>query len=189
MCIRDSINAEYGKHNWSEMAKRTTEDIDRGMRSIFDELDTGGDGMVTGDEIRAYLAKRTGCEVTEELIAPHIDHLLRNWGDADKDGKLDFAEFKTQLNLHIAPYREEAENLELFVRMAEHEDGKEASYITPASLHKILTTYREEEEPELTEEDCREMIREAALRTSHGGVDRLTLEEFVRLKDMVTLFR
>eukprot|EP00656_Telonema_subtile_P051546 TRINITY_DN6959_c0_g1_i2.p1 TRINITY_DN6959_c0_g1~~TRINITY_DN6959_c0_g1_i2.p1 ORF type:complete len:205 (+),score=46.99 TRINITY_DN6959_c0_g1_i2:89-703(+) len=183
---RQGINAEYGRQGsvgWRvEMPRRTTAEIDEGLHSLYKELDSHGNGDLDTEQVQKYLRRVHTGSVAKELLEPVIQSFIEQL-DKDHNGKISFEEFKNTLDTKILPQREEAENFELFSHFIK---GSVASYITAADLHETMAKYRGDNETQVSLEDCREMLKQAS---TDGSEDRLTYEDFVRIKETLSLFR
>ncbi|KAI6688396.1 hypothetical protein NL676_025224 [Syzygium grande] len=143
------------------IAQNLSEEEIKGLRQMFNNMDTDGSGTITFEEFRTGLS-RLGSKLTE----PEIRQLM-DAADVDKNGTIDYTEFITAtINRHRL---EKADNL---FKAFQYFDKDSSGFITRDELRHAMSQYGMEDE-----ETIDEIIED--VDTDKDG--RINYEEFVAM--------
>merc|ERR1711907_745978 len=95
------------------MPSRNTAEILRTLQDLYNDLDDDGDGLLTEDEIKMYLAKNSNNSDMSAKVAEIVTSFLGRL-DRDNDKKISFEEFRKALDIEVGPLLEEHENRDMF---------------------------------------------------------------------------
>ncbi|CAD6221456.1 unnamed protein product [Miscanthus lutarioriparius] len=151
----------------NEQAKATctqenlTEDEIKGLKQMFNNMDTDKSGTITVQELKAGLTK-LGSKISEAEVQKLMEAV-----DVDKSGSIDYAEFLTaMMNKH------KLEKEEDLIRAFQHFDKDDSGYITRDELEQAMAEYGISDEASIKE------VLDEVDKDKDGRID---YEEFVEM--------
>nr|GMD22352.1 calcium-dependent protein kinase 29 isoform X2 [Ipomoea batatas] len=112
------------------IAKTLSEEEIKGLREMFNNMDTDRSGTITYEELKTGLAK-----LGSKLPETEIQQLMEA-ADVDKNGTLDYFEFIT-----ATMHRHKLEKEENLYKAFQHFDKDDSGYITREELRQAFTEY------------------------------------------------
>lgn len=144
------------------MDEEIYEDIEMYEES-FSFFDKDGDGMISSEEFKLIL-NSLGLNPTQSELTDLINEI-----DTNKDGKIDFTEFRTKLSFINKTLSKDDQFLQAF-RMFD-KDGN--GYISSSELRNVMLSLGEK----LSDEELDDMIASADI----DGDGQVNYEEFVKI--------
>jgi Ca2+-binding EF-hand superfamily protein len=144
-----------------------TQEQENEIREAFDLFDTDNSGTIDANELKVAM-KALGFEANDQEVKQMIASI-----DTDGSGTIDYEEF---LNMMTAKMSEQDSLDE--IKKAFHLFDPDNSGITFEKLKRVAIELGEE----LTDEEIREMIREASAN------DRVTFEDFAAIMTKATKY-
>ncbi|XP_057974282.1 calcium-dependent protein kinase 29 [Malania oleifera] len=112
------------------IAENLSEEEIKGLKEMFNNIDTDGSGTITYEELRTGLS-RLGTKLTEAEIQQLMDA-----ADVDKNGTLDYMEFIT-----ATMHRHRLERDENLWKAFRHFDTDDSGFITREELRQAMSQY------------------------------------------------
>ncbi|CAA0831077.1 calcium-dependent protein kinase 29 [Striga hermonthica] len=112
------------------IAENLSEEEIKGLKQMFDNIDTDGSGTITYEELRAGLSK-LGSKLSEAEIQQ-----LMEAADVDKNGTIDYIEFIT-----ATMHRHRLDKEENLYKAFQHFDKDNSGHITRDELRQAMTQY------------------------------------------------
>ncbi|KAK1555660.1 hypothetical protein Q3G72_029660 [Acer saccharum] len=112
------------------IAENLSEEEIKGLKQMFNNMDTDGSGSITYEELRDGLS-RLGSRLTEAEIKQLMDA-----ADVDKNGSIDYTEFIT-----ATMHRHKLEKEEHLYKAFQYFDNDNSGFITREELRQSMTQY------------------------------------------------
>ncbi|NP_001357651.1 calcium-dependent protein kinase [Zea mays] len=143
------------------IAENLTEDEIKGLKQMFNNMDTDRSGTITVEELKDGLAK-LGSKISEAEVQKLMEAV-----DVDKSGSIDYTEFLTaMMNRHKLEKEED-----LFLAF-QHFDKDDSGYITRDELEQAMAEYGVGDEASIKE------VLDEVDKDKDGRID---YEEFVEM--------
>ncbi|CAD6260001.1 unnamed protein product [Miscanthus lutarioriparius] len=143
------------------IAENLTEDEIKGLKQMFNNMDTDKSGTITVEELKEGLTK-LGSKISEAEVQKLMEAV-----DVDKSGSIDYAEFLTaMMNKH------KLEKEEDLIRAFQHFDKDDSGYITRDELQQAMAEYGVSDEASIKE------VLDEVDKDKDGRID---YEEFVEM--------
>ncbi|KZV16540.1 calcium-dependent protein kinase 29 [Dorcoceras hygrometricum] len=112
------------------MAENLSEEELKGLKQMFNNMDTDKSGTITYEELKTGLTK-----LGSRLSETEIQHLMEA-ADVDKDGTIDYIEFIT-----ATMHRHRLEKEEILIKAFKHFDVDNSGFITKDELKQAMAKY------------------------------------------------
>ncbi|KAL5215425.1 hypothetical protein ABZP36_006826 [Zizania latifolia] len=143
------------------IAKNLSEEEIRGLKQMFNNMDTDKSGTITVEELKVGLTK-LGSRISEAEVRNLLEAV-----DVDKSGSIDYTEFLTaMINKH------KLEKEEDLLRAFQHFDKDNSGYITKDELEQAMSEYGMSSEANIKE------VLDEVDKDKDGRID---YEEFVEM--------
>ena len=131
------------------------------FKEAFNNFDKDGDGFIKTDKL-AYVLRSLGQNHTEAELQDIISEI-----DIDGNGSIDFSEFLTMMACKMKENNNHKDEIHEIFKVFDKEGN---GFISVAELSHVMTSLGEE----LTEEEVKEMIKEADI----DGDGQVSYEDF-----------